>query len=556
MANLNKTRELFGFTSPRTIEKIIPEIKILIDNFSNKTWNHELQKDFFKKLYDSEFYEGSKMPDNITLAARDRITRAPKAFGFVDLKPYVKITEAGKALLAGNRIYEVFTKQILKFQLPSPYHKIPKARNFNIRPYLELLRLIYDLKFVSKKEIAIFFLQLTNYKNYDVIINKINKYREQKHKFSRNRKVFSEEIFTQELKKIYREEIENEDLKIRENKGKSFEKFIKTKKNNCRDYADAIIRTLRATQLITYDKRFQIIISDSKKEEIEFILNNVQRDAFQFDNISDFKNYLFNPESIILLSDNKNFIIKKIKKLSNKQNTNLPLTELKDLLDKLQGEIINKHINEEKTRLKSYDEFNDIIGFFSKITKKDVPDPPLYLEWNVWRAMVMMNYAKDIKGNFSIDFDGVPLNNALGNMPDIEIYYNNFNLIIEVTLSTGNKQYEMEGEPVARHYGKAKLLSNNLPVYCLFLAPKISEGALAHFFNLNRMQTKLYGGKTKIIPMDISLFIKFLNIAKEKKFNNSKTLELFLEKMIQTNIIVPEEEIWYKEISKGVLSWL
>lgn len=56
--------------------------------------------------------------------------------------------------------------------------------------------------------------------------------------------------------------------------------------------------------------------------------------------------------------------------------------------------------------------------------------------------------------------------------------------------------------------------------------------------------------------MDISLFIKFLNIAKEKKFNNSKTLELFLEKMIQTNIIVPEEEIWYKEISKGVLSWL
>ena len=86
MANLSKTRTIFAFTSPRTIEKIIPEIQILIDSFEGKEWNTKTQVAFFRELYSSEFYEGDKMPNDIALAARDRITRAPKALGFVDLK--------------------------------------------------------------------------------------------------------------------------------------------------------------------------------------------------------------------------------------------------------------------------------------------------------------------------------------------------------------------------------------------------------------------------------------------------------------------------------------
>ena len=105
MANLSKTKALFAFTSPRTIEKIIPEIKILVENYGGEAWsgNSDLQIRFFKDLFKSEFYEGSKMPSNISLAARDRITRAPKALGFVDLKPEIKLTDAGKSLLREKR---------------------------------------------------------------------------------------------------------------------------------------------------------------------------------------------------------------------------------------------------------------------------------------------------------------------------------------------------------------------------------------------------------------------------------------------------------------------
>ena len=145
MANLSKTRTLFAFTSPRTIEKIIPEINVLIKGYSGKIWNTETQIKFFKDLFKSEFYEGSKMPDNISLAARDRITRAPKALGFVDLKPVIKITDVGEALLSGKRTHEIIAKQLLKFQLPSPYHKLP-TETYCIKPYLELLRLVKELR--------------------------------------------------------------------------------------------------------------------------------------------------------------------------------------------------------------------------------------------------------------------------------------------------------------------------------------------------------------------------------------------------------------------------
>lgn len=66
MANLSKTKALFAFTSPRTIEKIIPEIKILTENFEGQKWsgNDQVQIDFFQTLFDSEYYEGDYFNTN------------------------------------------------------------------------------------------------------------------------------------------------------------------------------------------------------------------------------------------------------------------------------------------------------------------------------------------------------------------------------------------------------------------------------------------------------------------------------------------------------------
>src|SRR5690554_5074085 len=113
MASLSKSKTLFAFTSPRTIEKIIPEINILDSGFAGQEWsgNHDVQIAFFDKLYCSKYYEGATYPKHPDLAARDRITRAPKALGFIDLKPEIKLTKAGKLLLTEKRLDETFTRQ-------------------------------------------------------------------------------------------------------------------------------------------------------------------------------------------------------------------------------------------------------------------------------------------------------------------------------------------------------------------------------------------------------------------------------------------------------------
>jgi AlwI restriction endonuclease len=556
MANLSRTRTVFAFTSPRTIEKIIPEIYVLINFFAGQKWDTETQIAFFNELYKSDFYEGDKMPEDVALAARDRITRAPKALGFIDLKPRIKLTEVGVKLLSQTRIHETIAKQLFKFQLPSPYHKIPSDRDFNVRPYLELLRLTKELGNLSKTEIAIFFVQMTHFNKFRSIVNAIKKFREESKTNTGNRKAFIEEIFTKEILKIYDQEIESNNLKTRESADDSVGKFIRTKRSNLIDYADAFIRYLRATQLITFDKKtFRMIIAPSRIAEVDYILKSVEKSAISYTSEQEFKKYLFNPSSLLLLTDDRKYLEKRLTTLSVKFDVHSTIDSLKDLLETTEKETIATAIYETEVSLKNYKEYDDVISVFDKINKKEVPDPPLYLEWNIWRALVMMNYAKEVKGNFSIDLDGVPLNTALGNTPDIEVDYEEFKVIVEVTMSSGNKQYEMEGEPVARHFGKIQN-SSKTPVYCLFIAPKISEGALAHFFNLNRFNTKAYGGKTRIVPMNLSQFVSFLTIAKSNSFNHSNILRTYLDSMITFNQTADDEMVWSQHIGNSIPTWV
>jgi hypothetical protein len=249
MATLSRTKHLFGFTSPRTLEKIIPEIQLLNDNFQGEKWsgNDGVQLKFFDLLYKSGFYEGEAYPSDPTLAARDRITRAPKALGFVDLNPVISLTNAGFELITTNRPHDIITKQLIKFQLPSPFHTSSTHTDFFIKPYLELLRLINDLGSTSKTEIALFFLQLTHIDKYEIVVEKILRFREEARKFEGSRKTFVSKCFEEEISVIFENEIDSEEFKTRESDEVSLKKFIQTKRSNMLDYADAFARYMRAT---------------------------------------------------------------------------------------------------------------------------------------------------------------------------------------------------------------------------------------------------------------------------------------------------------------------
>ena len=558
MANLSKSKALFGFTSPRSIEKIIPEIRILTDNFGGEVWsgNQGIQESFFQKLYESKFYEGDTYPTDPALAARDRMTRAPKAFGFIDLEPKISLTKAGELLLSEKRLDETFTRQLLKFQLPSPYHTQSRKVEFGVKPYLELIRLINDLGSLSKTEIALFFSQLIHYSKYNSIVTKIMSFREGSKTYKGSRKMYVNECFENEILEIFGEEIQSKNLKTRESNDTSLKKFVKTKKANMKDYADAFVRYIRATELITFQKRtFRLIISPQKVDEVNFILKTISREPIEFKNIQEFKDYLFNPFSIKLLTDDKKLLVKKIKKLGDTTvDCSLDTEELKDILDFLRIAVKTKSIEEKKRKLKAYKEVDEILEVFDQIKSKDVPDAPLFLEWNVWRSFVMLNYAIRIDGNFIMDLDGMPLSTAPGNKPDLEIEFEDFGIIGEVTLSAGATQFKMEGDSVPRHYGDFKERTKK-ESYCLFIAPKIDEGTKAFFFNLNKGYTTRYGGATKIIPLTIDTFIEFVNVGVKHNFSDPNKLKSWLEEQWIINQSIGNEVEWNERIKETIKSW-
>jgi YD repeat-containing protein len=82
----------------------------------------------------------------------------------------------------------------------------------------------------------------------------------------------------------------------------------------------------------------------------------------------------------------------------------------------------------------------------------------LDFEWNIRRGLAILNYGS-VTPLFKIDTEGNPIGLSPAGSPDMRAAYDDFHLVIDVTVSKGatqyNTQYNMEGEPVFRHVGGA-----------------------------------------------------------------------------------------------------
>ena len=71
-----------------------------------------------------------------------------------------------------------------------------------------------------------------------------------------------------------------------------------------RDYADACFRYFRFTEMFVSDGR-SIQIAPDKIPEIDFILETVPREPTYIDDVTAFKNYLFDPAQPRLYTDDR-----------------------------------------------------------------------------------------------------------------------------------------------------------------------------------------------------------------------------------------------------------
>lgn len=539
---------------------MIPEIEILHNNFEGKIWNPDTQVDFIKKLADGNDFEGRGSDKDMALSARDRITRAPKALGFVDLKPIIKLTEPGQKLISGKRTEEVLLRQLLKFQLPSPYHKEPEQLNglFGVKPYLEIFRLIYELGTLSFDELMIFGMQLTHYNRFETVVAEIKRFRRMKAYAETSYKVFRGTYLRNEVEKIYQDNIDEGNIKTRESRDKSLDKFVKTKANNMRDYADACFRYLRATGMVEISQRgHSLSIMPEKRSEVEFFLHTIDRKPAYIDDEQKYKEYLFDVTVPVLYSDDRERLLKQVTEVTGETgDLTIETTEkLKDILEDAIAAKKTEIINEQIKNLKEYKNYADVMAVFDDIKKNAFYDVPLMLEWNTWRAMTMLD-GGEIKANLKLDDKGQPMSTALGNMADIICDYGDFGLAVEVTMQSGQKQYEMEGEPVSRHLAKLKKETGK-EAYCLFIAPKINESCIAYFYALHTMNIAFYGGNSVIVPLELDVFINMVEQSYRAGYipNPEQVKEIFDYSLEQAKTAANENE-WYAKIKEKALNWL
>ena len=562
MARLDN-KALFFTTSPRTPAKMIPEIKLLCEQFSGQIWcgRDGVQNLFADALSKSDFFEGSTSKTESAFSARDRITRAPKALGFVDLSPQIALTEAGNAFIYGKRPQEVYLRQLLKFQLPSPFHKESKQvqGTFFIRPYLEILRLVRELGYLTFDELKIFAVQLTDYRKFDEIKFAILDFRTEKERHKGEYKRFANDAWTNAVLTIHKDRIAAGKIKTRESPDATLKNFINTQKSNLRDYADACFRYLRYTGLISIAHKSRTLsIFDDKLKDIDFILSTVDRRPVFISEPEEYKKYLFAANTPTLYTDNKDNIIDVILRISDHTKRELMAFDVERLKD-LRDEIVAQHkenvIHKQVAEIKSYSLYSEIIDTFNEIVSDEYYDAPLMLEYNTWRAMTMLD-GGNIRGNFKFDDIGQPLSTASGNMPDIECDYDDYALSVEVTMQSGQRQYEAEGEPVARHFGQLRKRAGK-DTYCLFIAPTINAATLAHFYGLNHLSIALYGGKSKIIPLELDQFMKLVESSYNYKSQpDSNDIRRFLENALHFCEKASDENEWRYEIQECVNMWL
>jgi len=553
-----ESKILFITTSPRTPFRMIPEVELLNTHFSGQKWNTETQTAFMELLREENFFFG-EVANDPAFSARDRINRAPKALGFVLLSPEISLTKAGQELVTVKRKEEIFLRQLLKFQLPSPFH-IPteKAADFYVKPYLEIFRLIRHFGSLSFDEAMIFGLQLVDYRIFGNIVAKIEQFRIEKATTELSYKAFRHNQLQTELRAIYKDEIAEGKTKTRESKNRTLEKFLQTKASNMHDYTDALFRYLRATGFVNISHIGKSIsIAPEKTVDVEYFLNNTDRKPCFIDNDKLYADYLGNSAIPQLLTDNRMLLIEKISKEfpQIKIEKTATLQQLKDIFFEETEKRKNSILQEQVLAIKDYRLYDDISAVYSQISDKSLYDAPLMLEWNTWRAMTMLD-GGTVSSNLKFDDFGNPMSTAQGNMADIVCDYGDFGLTVEVTMQMGQRQYETEGEPVTRHLAKWKKETGK-PSYCLFIAPEINEACIAHFYALHKMNISYYGGFSTIVPLPLSVFQKMVEDSYKASYTpQPHQVKRFFERSNEIAETSTDEKVWYKEITNEALNWL
>lgn len=192
-------------------------------------------------------------------------------------------------------------------------------------------------------------------------------------------------------------------------------------------------------------------------------------------------------------------------------------------------------------------------------TEIEVPktETPAYLEWVLWRAFLAVDSLSNKPyeaRRFKIDQDYLPIGTAPGNGPDLIFEFEDFVIVVEVTLTDGSRQEAAEGEPVRRHVADFVVKYREdpgKPVYGLFIANNINSNT-AETFRIGAWYTpEDERMRLDIIPLTLQQFKVFFEMLFTHETPDVTLVRKLLEECGQSRA-THEAPAWKNEIERVV----
>jgi hypothetical protein len=468
--------------------------------------------------------------------------------------PY-EITPSGNRLINAESVaeqQECFLRALIAYKIPSIFENRYEFKRFSpLRFVLEILLNLEsqgEEQLIKFDEMALIVQRRTGDDGVSQTVSEIISYRTERNK-AENKKKYANDRLLEAME---------------ENRAKA---------GTSRDYADLNFRYLKATGLFQANGHAITIIPE-KHALVELLLSGFIED---YEDSAYVKNLW---EGAKLPTDDRINSLNIIRHLSAKLEEHGEKPDFIDIKEKSMDELSAiRHKLEYKLQcLKErvyadsqsslWEDIADYMKVFQTSRRRRVSrsgeelsippgEAPAYFEWITWRAFLAIDSFTNNPWEarrFKVDQDFFPLSHAPAGGPDMIFEFEEYVLVVEVTLTSSSRQEAVEGEPVRRHVaGVAKEHENTgKKVYCLFISPQIDSNT-AETFKIGNWykadDTKL---SLQVVPITIGDFISLFEAIFESesgRISPGKIEYLLVYCRSLSNRDAPE---WKKEISNEV----
>ena len=562
-------------TTVRNPERI-PDFCEAVEAIAGKEWNQSSQLEFMYELIRRRFYSPQNMTDaqqekfdnpDYELSSKEakeifntqsyqdppmrgRTAIAPlRDIGVVRLGKRVELTPLGQGLIAGTvSLQDVLLNYCLKWEVPTPGHRLFSEQNgFNIRPFVGALALIIrvnqlwhakgnDAVGISREEFEIFAPTLISYENIDLFAQRIVETRTQ----VRSKKSAAEKLAVAERE--YKKHLAWCSPTV---------SVTQTDRNNLKDFGDNAIRYFRQTGFIEYRGAGKYVdVSTAVVPQAEALIAGKHFVPSGFDQQDSYFDYISDMSSFTPPWADKQQLSKVKQHLRSVLGAagvevEIASSDSGGVVNKIRGEdaeiislrraLVDSRLKQLKKASRDNSFLDEIVLEYDQLLSRNYEGylpKPVALEFNTFKTFLSLNDALSVKANYPTGDDGEPISTAPGGATDLICEYKSFVLSVEVTLSRGNTQWVMEGQPVQRHLRQIEDQYSK-PAYALFLAPKLHADTVETFWIANMHGYQ--GNKQKIAALEMPTWRDYLKTQQDSLTSNSyghEDLKSFLDRAL------------------------